>query len=300
MAGSIEPDPTEVPIEGGKDVTLSPGSPWPSTYRGSKYSLVDSHKRSRDQFIKWQYKGLQAVAEPPAGLVEAMQEVVKSEKTGKGSFRVTAARELLTKVHAENFPDAHEAPHASGWIPVYLGALSSGLGFDDLNNDPDRSTPAVWDGLSFNHGETWAVNTRGDQVWSHDQFTFQSAFDHPELVDTYRQFRTNPGRLYVNEYGHVWINAPADSIPDNQERSMRDMYDSWKARVENVGETAAMRMVTRRLTVTSHDDDPMNGHLPLYIGHLRDFDGGVVPRPVIDEPNYFVISSKADDKLIGN
>jgi len=300
MTDSIEPDRTKVPIDGATDVTLHPGHPWPSTYRGSKYSLVDSQKRRRDKIIKWQYKGLQAVAEPPDGLVEAMQKVGKSDATGKGSFRVTAAREVLTKVHADNYPDADKAPHASGWIPVYLGKLAGGLGLDDLNNDPDRSTPTVWDGLSFNHGETWSVNTGGELVWSHDQFSFQSAFDHPELIDTYRQFRTNPGRLYINEHGHVWINAPADSIPDDQKRSMREIYDSWKALVENVGDTAAQRLVTKRLTVTSRDGDPMKGHLPLYIGHLCDFGGGVIPRAVVDDPSYFVISSKADDKLIGN
>jgi hypothetical protein len=81
---------------------------------------------------------------------------------------------------------------------------------------------------------------------------------------------------------------------------MREIYDSWKALVENVGDTAAQRLVTKRLTVTSHDGDPMKGHLPLYIGHLRDFDGGVVPRAVVDDPSYFVISSKSDNKLIGN
>lgn len=298
MTGNVEAKTTSVPIDGGNDVALSPGNPWPSVYRGSKYSLVDSKKRRRDKIIKWQYKDLQVIAEPPMGLVEAMQSVGKSFDTGKGSFRVTAGGEVLTKVNADAYPDADRAPHASGWIPVYLGKLEGGLGFEELNNDPDCSPPAVWEGLPFNHGETWTVGVNDQLLWKHGQFRFQSAFDHSELIQKCQQYRTVAGRLYMNEFGHVWINAPSDSVPEGRKSEVRDLYNTWRETAEREGKTAALRLVTKRLEVTAQDDDPLNGHLPLYIGHLSEFDGGVIPRPVVDEPEYFVACSKADDQAV--
>lgn len=48
-------------------------------------------------------------------------------------------------------------------------------------------------------------------------------------------------------------------------------------------------MVHRRLVATSQDDDATTGMLPLHLGHLQDFDGGHVPRPIVDDLNYFVV-----------
>lgn len=299
MTSKLESEPTNVPIDGGKDVTLQPGSPWPSVYRGSKYSIIDSKKRQRDKIIRWKYRDLQAITEPVAGLVEAMQSVGKSFATGKGSFRVTAGREVLTKVHADDYPDADQAPHASGWIPVYIGKLVGDMGFDKLNNNPECATPAVWDGLPFNHGETWAVSVNDHLIWKQDQFRFKSAFDHSELIETYQQYRTIAGRLYINEYGHIWINAPSDSIPEDRQAEIQSIFDSWRESVEQAGNTAALRLVNTRLKATSNNDDIMDGHLPLYIGHLKEFDDGVIPRPLVTDPGYFVACSQTDAKVAG-
>lgn len=299
MTGKLERKPTKVPIDGGKDVTIQPGSPWPSVYRGSKYSLVDSRKRRRDKIVQWQYKDLKAVSEPPTGLEEGMKSVGKSFATGKGSFRVTAGKEVLTKVHAEAYPDADQAPHADGWIPVYVGTIKGGLGFDNLNNDPKGPTPKVWDGLPFNHGETWSVSADGRLIWKQDQFRFESAFDHSELIEIYEQYRDRAGRLYINEHGHIWINVPSDGVPTDRQDQVRSIFESWRKETEQGGNSAAQRLFNKRLEVTSPDDDPMNGHLPLHVGHLREFDDGVVPRPVVTESAYFVACSKADAKVVG-
>lgn len=299
MTGNFDTESTSVPINGGQDVTIHHGSPWPSVYRGSKYSLVDSQKRRRDKVVQWKYKDLQSVVEPPSGLVPAMQAVGKSFATGKGSFRVTAGGEVLTKVHADEFPNADQAPHASGWIPVYVGKLTGGMDFDQLNNDPSPPAPSVWDGLSFNHGETWAVGVDDRLIWKRDQFRFESAFDHSELVETYQQYRTVAGRLYINEFGHIWINAPSDSVPDDRAEEVSRIFEKWRDTVEAAGDSAAMRLVDTRLKATAQDGDPENGHLPLYIGHLSEFDDGLIPRPVVTDPGYFVACSKTDAKVVG-
>jgi hypothetical protein len=300
MTGQIKRKVTEVPLDGGKDVTLLPERPWPSTYRGSKYSLVESRKHNRDVIVQWKHQSLKAHAHAPDGLLDAMQAVGKSLDTGKGSFRVTAAGEVLTKVHADSYPRADEAPHANGWIPVYLGKLTGDIGFTKLNNDPSVEPPSIWDGLPFNHGETWAVSVNDRLIWKQkgngNSFRFESAFDHPELVETYQQFRRIAGRLYINEYGHIWINAPTDGVPEDRHEEVLEMYSQWRERTERNENDAARRLVTQRLKATSPDDDLMNGHMPLYIGHLSEFDDGLVPRPVVTDTSYFVACSRSDTK----
>lgn len=299
MTGEIVRRAASVPIDGGEDVWITPGNPWPSAYRGSKYSVVESRKADRDKILKWEHRDLQAYAELPDGLVETMQSVGKSLATGKGSVRVTAGGEVLTKVYADSYPNSNRAPHADGWIPVYLGTLNGDMGFTKLNNDPVLDPPTIWDGLPFNHGETWAVGIDDRLIWKHGGFRFYSAFDHPELIDMYEQYRKIAGRLYINEHGHIWINVPTEGVPDDRRGEILEMFNEWKDRVEQDGDDAKLRLVTQRLKATSPDNDPMNGHMPIYIGHLDDFDGGVIPRPVVTDPGYFVSCSHTDNKVAG-
>lgn len=299
MTGELERRATKVPIDGGQDVTITPGNPWPAPYRGSKYSLVDSRKTNREMVVKWSHQDLQAYAEPPDRLIEVMQSVGKSLSTGKGSFRVTAGGEVLTKVHADSYNRAHKAPHASGWIPVYLGTLAGDMGFSKLNNNPTLEPPIIWDGLPFNHGETWAVGIDDRLIWKHGEYRFYSAFDHPELIDMYRTYRKIAGRLYINEFGHIWINVPTNGIPDDRREEILEMFESWKQQAEESGDDAALRLVTQRLKATAPDSDPMNGHMPIYIGRVEEYDGGVVPRPVVTDPAYFVSCSHTDNGVAG-
>lgn len=299
MTGEIERRAASVPIDGGDDVWITPGNPWPSAYRGSKYSVVESRKSGRDEVVRWEHRDLQAYAEPPDGLVEMMQSVGKSLDTGKGSFRVTADGEMLTKVYADSYPKANRAPHADGWIPVYLGMLKGDMGYSKLNNDPALDPPTIWDGLPFHHGETWAVGVDDQLIWKHGGFRFYSAFEHPELIDMYEQYREIAGRLYINEFGCIWINVPTAKVPDDRKGEIHELFTEWKARVEREGDDAKLRLVTQRLKATSPDNDPMNGHMPLYIGHLEEFDDGVIPRPVVDDLDYFVSCSHTDNKVAG-
>jgi hypothetical protein len=42
------------------------------------------------------------------------------------------------------------------------------------------------------------------------------------------------------------------------------------------------------MVATSQSEDPSEGHLPIHLGHLSQFDGGVVPRPVVDDESYYL------------
>lgn len=299
MTGEVVNTSTEVPIDGGRDVTLKPGQPWPSTFRGSKYSLVDSRKRDRDRIVRWEYRGLSAHCYPPKGLEDAMKSAGKSLGTGKGSFRVTAGGEVLTKVLAEQYPHRSAAPHANGWIPVYLGLLRDDVGFDKLNNDPEPpQTVSIWDGLPFSHGETWAVAGGRKLIWKRGGFRFESAFDHPEIVELYNDYRKICDQLYLTEFGHVWANAPADKIPENRRTQVLDLFERWQESAKASGNDAGLRLVTQRLKAMSPDGDSRNGHMPLHLGHLSQFDDGLIPRPVVTDSTYFAACSKSDSKAV--
>lgn len=285
---------TVVPIKGDRDVELEPMMPWPSTYRGSRYSLVES-RRHRQTVLQWKYRDLQVIVDPPNGLEERLRDIGKSSGSGKGSLRITADGEVLAKVHSSDYIDISAAPVDTGWIPVYCGKLDGELGFDiQIDPTPEGDTVRVWNGFPFNHGERWAVSFNNELVWKWQDYRFQSAFDHSDLIDTYQSYRRTPGRLYINEFGHVFINAPQSDVPKGKENEVAQLYDSWERNVTRSNNTAAKRLVSRRLKVTG-GGDPSEGHLPIYIGHLSQFDDGLVPRPVVDDETYYVAAAKGEE-----
>jgi hypothetical protein len=284
-----------VPISDGQDVEIEPGMPWPSTFRGSRYSIVDS-RRHGTEVLQWKYRDLVVVVEPPEGLIPRLRDLGKSEGSGKGSVRITAGGEVITKIHSSEYVHAQEAPVDNGWIPVYLGIIDDeGFGFDiELNPDASQDTPAVWEGFPFNHGERWTVSYDNRLLWKWQDYRFYSAFEHPELIEAYEQYRQFAGRLYINEFGHVFVNAPMEEVPETKKERLLEVFDEWQRDVKRRGDTAAQRLVNRRLKVTG-DGDPEEGHLPLYIGHLSQFDDGLIPRPVVTDESYYVAAARAEE-----
>lgn len=287
MKATLREEPTNVPLDDQRSVTLQPGKPWPSAYRGSKYSLV-SDDDFDDAVLKWEQRDLTIYTEPPHGLRRAL--VLLGKTGGYGSFRVTADNEVLTKVKADEYKHVDEAPIDTGWIPVYVGKLSGTLDFDEVDSDPPtptRNSIKVWTGFPFHHGERWSVGQDESLFWKWKDYRFESAFHHPELVDKYQRYRGTAGRLYITENAHVWVNVPKDDIALAKQSAVRNAIKQWKRTAEQEDDTATLRLVNRRLVATSGEDDPSTGHFPIHLGRLSDFDGGVIPRPVVDEPSYF-------------
>lgn len=282
-------DGTRVPIDGGQDVQVFPGMPWPSAYRGSKYSVKNAQGSDREKVLVWQYDDLGIQLDPPEGMVEKLREVGKSNGAGTGSIRITAGREVLTKVHTDNYRGEDDTPVEDGWVPVYLGRLYGTLPFTTIDIDPDPQhgdAIGVWDGLPFNHGERWALSYDGRLVWKWRDYRFQSPFDHSELAAAYKRFRPNGGRLYINEEGHVFGNVPQHELSGSLKSEVAAAFSQWNERTQRARETAARRLVTRRLKVTG-DGDTAQGHLPVHLGHLDQFDDGLVPQPVVSDPAYY-------------
>lgn len=287
MSSDVERVKTTVPLAGSRSVEIEPGKPWPSAYRGSRYSVVSNSDYDED-VLKWEQRDLAVYTEAPDRLQRWLFAMGKRD--GRGSVRVTADWEVLTKVRASRYSHADAAPVDSGWIPAYVGKLRGDLGFGDVDANPDpppRGEVRVWRGFPFNNGERWTVGTDGTLVWPWRDYRFESVFDHAELVGTYAQYRDTPGRLYVTEGGHVWVNVPRDGIPAAKRDQVRSAIQAWKRQAEERGDHATLRLVNRRLVATSRDEDPSTGQFPMHIGHLRDFDDGAIPRPVVDDPSYF-------------
>ncbi len=278
---------TKVPISGGQSVRLTPGSPWPSAYRGSEYSVV-SHDDFTDAVLKWEQRDLSVYTSVPNGLQRALSLLGKSG--GYGSIRLTAGKEVLAKVPAEEYDDVNKAPIDSGWIPVYVGKLDGTIEFDEIDTDPRaprQNRVKVWRGFPFNHGERWSVSYDGNLIWTWRDYRFKPAFDHSELVSAYQEYRETAGRLYCTENGHIWINVPNDDIAPAKGDAIQSAVKKWRGQAEESGNTSTLRLVNRRLVATSGGDDPSTGHLPIHLGQLRDFDNGRIPRPIVEDESYF-------------
>ncbi|WP_135666513.1 hypothetical protein [Halorhabdus rudnickae] len=288
MTLTFEQTPTKVPISEDQAVSVAPGQPWPSAYRGSQYSLVSDDDFGDDVVLKWEQRDLSIHADPPTDLWTAMNTAGKED--GYGSFRVTAQGEVLTKVKADNYANTDQAPVSTGWIPAYLGKLNGTLDFGSVDTDPDppENGIAIWQGFPFKHGERWAVSHDDQLIWKWRDYRFTSIFDHSELIAAYDEYRPNPGRLYVTEHGHIWINVPHNDVTQAKGNEVQQAISTWKQRAETNDNTSTLRLVNRRLVATSQSDDPADGHLPIHLGHLRDFDDGLVPRPVVDDDEYFL------------
>jgi hypothetical protein len=287
MDAEFREESTKVPQANGKSIELEPRLPWPSAYRGSRYSII-SDEDFTGSVLKWEQRDLEIYTEPPDDLRRLLVFLGKEE--GYGSIRVTAGGEVLTKIPAEEYEHVDKAPIDSGWIPVYVGELTGSLDFDEVDinpNAPDEGQIKVWKGFPFNHGERWSVSHDGELVWKWRDYRFESAFDHPELVEAYQQYRGQAGRLYITENNHVWINVPRDDIGAGKEDAISSAVGQWKQQADEDGDNATLRLVNRRLVATSRGNDPATGHLPIHLGHLGQFDDGVIPRPVVDDQSYF-------------
>lgn len=87
----------------------------------------------------------------------------------------------------------------------------------------------------------------------------------------------------------MWVNVLRDTIPEASQSNVACAVSDWRSQAQADDNTSTLRMVHRRLVATSQDDDATTGMLPLHLGHLQDFDGGHVPRPIVDDLNYFVV-----------
>lgn len=291
----ISRTPTSVRAYDDLVVTIKSGKPWPSVYRGSKYSV---HRTNTGVGLSLNHRQVQVEGSIPKGLHDALKSVGKSDGSGLGSIRVTANRDVLTKVKAEHYPAADEALVDKGWIPVYLGKLSGQIAFDGINNDPDPTAfdpPCVWEGLPFRHGECWSMTIHDGLQWRiklGQQFSFPSTYQHSGLEQKYKSFRSNGGRLRINEHGHVWMEMPNKKVRNSTHLS--SVLEEWYQDARDNDRNEILNLIHRRLKATGNGN-PKKGQFPIYLGHISDYDNGNTPTPVVTDKNYFALAAKYED-----
>ena len=304
----INRTPTTVRAYGDVTVTIESGQPWPGVYRGSKYTIRgNGHGHGsgsgsgsgsrRDVGLYLNHALVELEGTLPDGLVEALSELGKADGIGLGTVRVTANREVLTKIRANHYSNVEEAFVNEGWIPVYIGKLSGEIEFRHVDNNPDRSKldpPCVWEGLPFRHGERWTVPVSGGPEWRiklQQSFQFPSPFDHTDLTRTFRAFRSSGGRFRVNEHGHVWIELPNRDV--QQYAQISDKVDQWYQEARERGRNQLLQLIHRRLEATGKGN-PKDGLFPIYIGHISEYDQGDIPTPIINDETYYVCEGQSD------
>jgi len=292
---SVNRTPTNVRTYGDLVVSIESGQPWPGVYRGSKYTL---RQNGSEVSIYLNHRRLELQGSMPVGLVEALRDIGKSDGTGRGSIRITANRDVLTKIHAANYPNVDEALVDEGWIPVYVGKLSGAIEFPNVDNDPDDGTlnpPCVWEGLPFKHGERWTMPVSGGPEWRiklAQAFQFPSTHDHTDLTRTFRSFRPNGGRFHINEHGHIWMELPNDDVQNSNQ--LADKIEAWVDDARDRGRNQLLQLIHRRLEATGNGD-PKKGQFPIYLGHISKYDRGDIPTPIVIDEAYYVAEA-ADDR----
>lgn len=288
--------PANVRTIGDQFVTITAGDPWPGVYRGSKYSILEN---GTGHILVSRYQDLDIPGEMPKHLIDSLRAVNKSGGDATGSIRITADREVLTKVHADNYPHVDRALIDTGWIPVYLGKLNGTIDFGWLENDPGTSTmepPCVWEGLPFKHGERWSVTVNGDLQWRINRparFRFPSAYSHNDLSRTYSALRSTGGRMRINEYGHLWMEFPVTEL--SKQTQTRGLMEEWFDNAKRQNRNRISNLLFERLKATGNGN-PSNGNLPIYLGHISNYDDGHAPSPVITDQDYYLSITEVDNR----
>lgn len=112
----------------------------PSAFRGSRYTLVtadDDDDAPDEVALEWKSRDLKVFARPPAGLHNALVE--EGNVGRKGSFKITANGDVLTKVQA----NLDQAPVKTGWIPVYLGLIEGTVSLGGVPMDPELPSRSI-------------------------------------------------------------------------------------------------------------------------------------------------------------
>lgn len=247
-----------VPSSDENAVKIKPGDKWPLPYRGSRYSIT---RMGNSLKMSWSRMDVIHYSDSiPKGLISSM---IANKRDSRGSFRVTPHKEVITKL----IEDDNSA------TPLYLGKLDGDFNFNGFLLNPEKlETGSFWTGLNFMHGEEFAVwnRDRNDDYlyWEKRGIKFRSIDRYPELCAKVREIRPRAGRIYVTEFGHIWMNL-----------EMGGASAQWSSivssRLKNDLELLAHNDVLLRAIKLRIDE---TGTMPIYLGKVEDFDCGSPPR----------------------
>lgn len=257
MATLIEA-PVTIPSSDGKLVTIEPGEPWPLPYRGSRYSITRAGDHLR---MSWSRMDIIHYSDSiPNRLINSM---IRHKRDSRGSFRITPHREVITKLIEDGYTTT----------PLFLGKIEGDFTFSGFNLNPGKlETGRFWTGLNFMHGEEFAVWNRernNDYLyWEKRGSKFRSIERYPELCAKVREIRPKAGRIYITEFGHIWMNLEMGGASAQWSSTITSRLREDLETLKN--NDILLRTIKLRIDET--------GTMPLYLGKIQEFDSGLPPR----------------------
>lgn len=256
---SIVDTPTNVPAVNGKMLEVNTGEQWALPFRGSRYSVKGVNKFT-DGLCWTRMDVLHPAESIPSGLIDTM---VQNKFNAKGIIYITPHKEVITKREEGD----------GNYTPIYLGKLRGVLKFPGFDLNPSNiQTGNLWRGLHFKHGEEFAVwNRSGNDdhlYWTFKGLYFKTIERYPELCSKVREIRPRCGRIYITEYGHVWMNLPGSEVSPKWHPVFSRLLKEDKQML--AGNDILLRSVHERVMATKT--------YPIYLGKISEFDSGNPPR----------------------
>ncbi|MFW6197009.1 MAG: nuclease-related domain-containing protein, partial [Thermoplasmatota archaeon] len=200
-----------------EDFYLRPKDPevgeiYEGVYRGTEYSM--NYKRE----VWWRRDWNHPKHTVKFSDEEILEKILELKSQG-GSFRITEAKEVLTKVYDEEKED---------YIPIYVGKLEGDIELEEFDWDPDNIEkgdlwPAPYDGSTF------SVNPNGDLKLRIGGIKTKAIEGHQELVKKVLKFRkSGGGRFKINENGKILTLLYEAPYPEKIQEQMKRLTDEEK------------------------------------------------------------------------
>lgn len=212
------------------------GEIYEGVYRGTKYSI--NYKRDVWWRRDWEH---------PKHMVEFSDEDILEEildlRSQGGSFRITEAGEVLTKVYDQE----------DGYVPIYVGEFDGKIEFEDFEwnpNDIEKGDlwPAPYDGATF------SVNANKELKVNIGNIKTKAVEGHEDLVNKVLKFKDQGGRFKINENGKILTLLYQAPYPEQIQKQMDELTNEEKNLID------------------IRDDADIDGMIPIYIG---DFSGNI-------------------------
>lgn len=171
---------------------------------------------------------------------EDILDKILNIKPQGGSFRITEAKEVLTKIYLED----------RGYVSFYVGKFDGEIELDNCQWNPKLTKGDLWP--SMYDGTTFSVNTNKEILMHIGNIKVYSKEGGEELANKVLSFRENGGgRFKVNENGCILTLMHKVPYPKNIKKQLDKLTDVEKNLID-------MREKT--------DGD---GMVPIYIGKFR-------------------------------
>ena len=210
-----------------------PGEEYEGVYRGTKFHI---------NYMKnvWWQAGRSGVKIKARFSNESILDETLELRPLGGSFRITEAKEVLTKVFDEE----------KGYVSIFVGPLQGDIEIEDFNWEPKGIREGqLWS--SPYDGTVFSVNANGDLLIHIGGMKIYALEGHEELATKVLKYKTAGGRFKVNENGNLLTLLYKHPFPDK----IKDQLNALRPEEKNLIDIR---------TKTEGD-----GMVPIYLGTFK-------------------------------